>query len=107
MNSPTFELNVTPAVFRAVGGYATLSPESQNLMATCPRCKGHLTDSHLCPKRPSRVAAEVLAVAILGGFAGLLLVAIFDPHSQTANIDTFAAVSGALIAVGINRALRA
>ena len=76
-------------------------------MATCPRCKGHLTDSHLCPRRPVRVAAEVAAVALLGGFAGLLLVAIFDPHSPVPNIDTICAASGALIAVGINRALRA
>ena len=85
---------------------AILPPSSRTHMATCPRCKGHLTDSHKCPRRPARVAVEMVAIALLGGFAGLLLVAIFAPQSQTPNIDTFSAVGGALAAVGINRALR-
>ena len=32
-------------------------------MATCPRCRGHLTDSHVCPSRPARTAAELIADA--------------------------------------------
>src|SRR5574339_1217785 len=49
-------------------------------MATCPRCKGHLTDSHRCPRHRGMVALEIALAAIGGGFLGLLLVAIFDPH---------------------------
>jgi uncharacterized paraquat-inducible protein A len=75
-------------------------------MATCPRCKGHLTDTHRCPTRPARVAVEVIAVALLGGLAGLLLVALFDPRGQITDMDTISIVAGALLAVGINRALR-
>lgn len=75
-------------------------------MATCPRCKGHLTDSHRCPRRSYLVALEIFAAAVAGGFAGLLLVAIFDPHGQITDMDTISLVVGALVGVGINRALR-
>lgn len=75
-------------------------------MATCPRCKGHLTDTHRCPTRAARVAVEVIAVALLGGLAGLLLVALFDPRGQITDMDSISIVAGALLAVGINRALR-
>jgi hypothetical protein len=75
-------------------------------MATCPRCKGHLTDSHRCPRRSYLVVLEVIAAALLGGFAGLLLVAVFDPHGQITDMDSISAVLGALVAVGMNRALR-
>ncbi len=76
------------------------------LMATCPRCKGHLTDSHRCPRRSYLVALEILASAVVGGFLGLLLVALFDPRGQITDVDSISLVAGALIAVGINRALR-
>ena len=45
-------------------------------------------------------------MALLGGFAGVLLVALFDPHGQITDMDSISAVAGALVAVGINRALR-
>lgn len=78
------------------------------LMATCPRCKGHLTDSHRCPRRPLFVAAEIIAVAAGGAFAGFLLVFIFDPSGrQITDLESLMSViGGAVIAVGINRALR-
>jgi hypothetical protein len=76
-------------------------------MATCPRCKGHLTDSHKCPRRPAVVAAELTAAALAGGFAGLLLLAIFDPKEQITDLDVIlVVVGGAALAAGITRALR-
>lgn len=84
----------------------TAAPD-QTRMATCPRCKGHLTDSHRCPRHPLLGLLEVVGVALLGGFAGLLLVALFDPRGQITDMDTLSIVAGALVAVGINRALRA
>jgi len=44
--------------------------------------------------------------AVAGGFAGFLLVALFDPHGQITDLDSIAAVVGALSAVGLNRLLR-
>lgn len=75
-------------------------------MATCPRCKGHLTDNHRCPRRPIFVAVEITLWALAGGFAGFLLVALFDPHGQMPDVDAVAAVIGAIGAVGLNRLLR-
>jgi hypothetical protein len=51
-------------------------------------------------------ALEITASALLGGFAGWLLVALFDPRGQITDVDTISALGGALIAVGINRTLR-
>lgn len=75
-------------------------------MATCPRCKGHLTDSHRCPRRSYMVALEIIAAGVVGGFAGLLLVAVFDPRGQITDVDSISLIVGALAGVGINRALR-
>jgi hypothetical protein len=76
-------------------------------MATCPRCKGHLTDSHRCPRRPVIVAAEMIAAALGGAFIGLLLVAIFDRAGQITDADySISVIAGALIAIGLHRALR-
>jgi hypothetical protein len=52
------------------------------------------------------VALEVITVAIVGGFAGLLIVAIFDPRGQITEVDSISVIAGALIGVGLNRALR-
>jgi hypothetical protein len=75
-------------------------------MATCPRCKGPLTDDHRCPKRPSLVALEIAATAFGGGFLGLFLLAAFDPRGQIADLDVITFVVGAAVAVGINRLIR-
>lgn len=75
-------------------------------MATCPHCKGHLTDGHRCPRRRWLVAAEIAACAIAGGIGSLLLLAFFDPFHQAMDLDMVAAVAGAIVAVGINRMLR-
>jgi len=75
-------------------------------MATCPRCKWPLTDDHRCPKRQSLVVLEIVAAALGGGFAGLLLLAAFDPRGQIADMDVITFVVGAAVAVGINRLIR-
>jgi len=87
--------------------YANVSPIfSIFLMSTCPHCKGHLTDTHRCPRRPLVVGIEVVASAILGGLAGWVLVVAFDPRGQMTDLDTISAIGGAVVAVGLNRALR-
>jgi hypothetical protein len=75
-------------------------------MATCPRCKGHLTDSHRCPRRPGAVAAEIVVAGLAGGFAGLMLVALVDPAGDLAHLDTVAVTVGAVAAIGLDRYLR-
>lgn len=75
-------------------------------MATCPRCKGHLTDSHRCPRHPFRTAAELIVAAVVGGFVGLLLVALVDPQGAPLSTDAVAAATGAVLGIGLQRALR-
>lgn len=75
-------------------------------MATCPRCKGHLTDNHRCPKRRYLVALELTVWAAAGAFGGLLLVALFDPHGQITDLDSILAIAGAVTAVGLQRLFR-
>lgn len=75
-------------------------------MATCPHCKGHLTDSHRCPRRPTVVATEITVVGLAGGFAGLLTSVALNPGGQITMTDTIAIVAGAAIFIGIERVLR-
>ena len=75
-------------------------------MATCPRCKGHLTDTHRCPKRPALVATEIAVAAIAGGLAGLVLIAAIDPRDVVTTVDTVAIVTGAALGVGLDRFFR-
>ena len=75
-------------------------------MATCPHCKGHLTDGHRCPRRRSLVILEIFASAVLGGLGGWLLLAAFDPRGQVTDMDGVAIAVGMLVAVGINRFAR-
>lgn len=76
-------------------------------MATCPHCKGHLTDSHRCPRRPALVATEITVAGLAGGFAGLLISVALNPGGQMTMIDAIAIVTGAAIAIGIERLVRA
>jgi len=75
-------------------------------MATCPYCKGHLTDGHRCPRRPLLTFLEIVASILAGGFGGLLLLAAFDPRGDT-NMDAVAFLLGALAGLAINRFVRA
>ena len=74
-------------------------------MATCPRCKGHLTDSHRCPRRPLVVATEITLAGLAGAFVGMLVVALTVPQGRLI-IDLSAMLLGALGGVGIDRYFR-
>lgn len=75
-------------------------------MATCPRCRGHLTDTHRCPRRRTVVAAEIALAALAGAVVALLVVALVDPHGQMTHIDTVAVTVGVFAGVGLDRLLR-
>jgi len=74
-------------------------------MATCPRCKGPLTDGHRCPKRQSFVALEIIGYAIAGALVGWLFLFVFDPQNQLSD-DAGALGLGAVAGVVINRFVR-
>jgi hypothetical protein len=74
-------------------------------MATCPRCKGHLTEHHRCPRSPARVALELAMAALAGGLVALLVVGLIDPHGQLA-LDGVVLIGGALAGAGLDWWLR-
>ena len=74
-------------------------------MATCPRCKGHLTDSHRCPRHPLIVGAELTLAGVAGGVVGLVVAALTVPQGRLV-IDLTAMLVGALAGMGIDRYFR-
>ena len=72
-------------------------------MATCPNCKGHLTDGHRCPRRRVFVIAEIIASGFAGALAGLLLFALFTTRDD---MDAIGIFGGAALAIWINRMVR-
>lgn len=74
-------------------------------MATCPLCKGHLTENHRCPRSRTRVTVETAIAAVAGGVCTLLLFSLADPHGQVA-MDGVALVGGALAGIGLARFFR-
>jgi hypothetical protein len=75
-------------------------------MATCPRCKGHLTETHRCPRRPRFGAAEVVAAGLGGGVAALLLVGLLDPGGQLIHLRAAAVALGVFAGIGLDRVIR-
>jgi hypothetical protein len=78
----------------------------QQTMATCPRCKGHLTDTHRCPRSPTRVAVEVTFAALAGAIVALLIYSILDPHGDAPGLDALSVVGGGLLGAGLDRLIR-
>jgi hypothetical protein len=74
-------------------------------MATCPRCRGHLTEDHRCPRSPARKALEVSIAALGGGLGALLVMSLIDPHGQI-GFDGVVLLGGALAGVIIDRWVR-
>jgi hypothetical protein len=74
-------------------------------MATCPRCKGHLTDNHRCPRRPLLAAVEIVFAGLAGAVIALVITALTFPQARLA-VDLSALSIGALAGVGLDRYLR-
>ena len=75
-------------------------------MATCPRCHGHLTDNHRCPRRRTRVAAEITLAALAGGLGALLVVSLVDSGGELTYIGPTAVTIGVFGGIGLDRLLR-
>ncbi len=72
-------------------------------MATCPRCHGHLTDGHTCPRTRGSVAIELTLTALVGGLAAIAFVAILDPQQITVDLDALVFAVGAVLALGVHQ----
>jgi len=74
-------------------------------MATCPRCKGHLTENHRCPRSRGRIAFETGLAALAGALFTLVVLAIVDPHGQF-GLDGLVVCAGALGGIAVDRVIR-
>jgi len=72
-------------------------------MSTCPRCHGHLTDGHKCPRSRASVALELFVTALVGGLAAIAFIAIFDPGQVTVDLDGLVFSAGAIVAVAAHQ----
>ena len=72
-------------------------------MATCPRCHGHLTDGHVCPRTKRSLAFELGVTALVGGLAAIVFMALFDPHQVTVDLDGLVFSLGAIFALGVHQ----
>lgn len=72
-------------------------------MATCPHCHGHLTDGHVCPRSRTRLLFELLGIALVGGLAAIVFMAIFDPRQVTVDLDGLVFALGAVFALGVHQ----
>ena len=71
-------------------------------MSTCPKCHGHLTTGHRCPRTNAAVAMELIATALVGGLAAMAFVAVLDPHQITIDLDFAVFALGALAALAVH-----
>jgi hypothetical protein len=76
-------------------------------VSTCPRCKGPLTDTHRCPRRPIVEALEAIAVSVGGGIAALVIFSLIDTGQRFAHLDLWLFIAGSLAARGVHVYLRA
>jgi hypothetical protein len=75
-------------------------------MATCPRCRGHLSDNHRCPRRPLKAAAEITLAALAGALVALVVVGLIDPDGQLTHLHAAALAVGIFGGIGLDRLLR-
>ena len=75
-------------------------------MATCPRCHGHLSDHHRCPRRPFRVAVEIAFAAFLGALVAIVIVGLIDPEGTLTHLHAAALAFGIFGGIGLDRLLR-
>ncbi len=72
-------------------------------MATCPRCHGHLTSGHECPRSRQSKILELVITALAGGIAAIAFIAIFDPGQVTVDLDGLVFSGGALLALAVHQ----
>jgi hypothetical protein len=75
-------------------------------MATCPRCRGHLTDTHRCPRRPRRTFTRIAIAGLAGALVAMAAIALVDPEGRLAHIDALVITAGLGAGIGLDQLLR-
>lgn len=82
----------------------TARPPKETQMATCPRCKGALTDNHRCPKGRFVGLSETLLTAGVGGIVGGSLCYVIQEGPALFLVISYAAL-GAVLAYAMRQAI--
>ena len=72
-------------------------------MSTCPKCHGHLTEGHRCPRTRRSVVIELAATGLLGGLVAIAAIALLDPGQMTTDLDLLVFLLGGLCALGVHQ----
>ena len=73
-------------------------------MATCPRCRGALTDTHRCPKGPLHWVVDAIFTAAVGGSVGASICYVLLDRPASFLVLSYAALGGVL-AIAMRQAL--
>jgi hypothetical protein len=76
-------------------------------MATCPKCGGHLTTSHRCPRSRFHNTFDLALAGLVGGITALVMAAIFDRNQVVTAYDGYFLAGGIAIGMLTQSLLRA
>jgi hypothetical protein len=75
-----------------------------NIVATCPRCMGALTEHHKCPKGTLSRVTEAVSTVGVGGLIGAVLCFAIEERPPGALVIAAAAL-GAVLASAVRQAV--
>ncbi|GEM_PF-4930903 len=58
-------------------------------MATCPKCRGHLTTGHRCRRTARQQTLDLALAGVAGGLTALVMTAVFDPQQVVSEYDGY------------------
>lgn len=68
-------------------------------MATCPKCRGHLTSGHRCRRTKAQQTLDLALAGLAGGVTALVMTAVFDPRQTVTDLDGYVMAGGIAIAM--------
>lgn len=68
-------------------------------MATCPKCRGHLTTGHRCRRTRRQQTWDQALAGIAGGVTALVMTAVFDRQQVVADYDGYIMAGGIALAM--------
>ena len=68
-------------------------------MATCPKCKGHLTTGHRCRRTKGQQTVDLALAGLTGAVTSLVMTGIFDRNQVVTDYDGYILAGGVAIAM--------
>ena len=89
-----------PDVYRR----SALATNLHDVMATCPKCMGFLTENHRCPRGVWSRISEALMTVVIGGGVGIAICYAIEDR-PVAPLVLAAAALGAVLAMAVRQAI--